>query len=112
MIQCNLYFTAKRLESYQEAVSEDEDLADTSSGSFNNMGKPKAPSCKMVHHGPLGSKSSNYLAGSSFALGSRDGSTEVPHSRQTAFSSPIVSMNACLGSCTSRMNNERAASEL
>lgn len=80
---------AKRLESYQEAISEDEDLADTSSGSFNNMGKPKAPSCKMVHHGPLGSKSSNYLAGSSFALGSRDGSSEVPHSRQTAFSSPI-----------------------
>ncbi|XP_055967412.1 phospholipid-transporting ATPase VD [Sorex fumeus] len=80
---------AKRLESYQEAASEDEDLADTSSGSFSNMGKAKASSCKMVQNGPLGSKSSNYLAGSCFALGSGDGSSEVPHSRQAAFSSPM-----------------------
>ncbi|XP_054996469.1 phospholipid-transporting ATPase VD [Sorex araneus] len=80
---------AKRLESYQETGSEDEDLADTSSGSFSNVGKPKAPSCKVVQNGPLGSKSSNYLGGSCFALGSGDGSSEVPHSRQAAFSSPI-----------------------
>nr|XP_020014019.1 gamma-aminobutyric acid receptor subunit beta-1 [Castor canadensis] len=46
---------AKRLESYQETVSEDEDCADTLSGSLSN-GKPRAHSCRTVHNGPLGSK--------------------------------------------------------
>ncbi|XP_060044079.1 phospholipid-transporting ATPase VD isoform X2 [Erinaceus europaeus] len=84
---------AKRLESYQEALSEDEDCvdtrADTPYGSLNNMVKLKAPSCGAVHNGPLGSKSSNYLAESCFALGSGEGASEVHHSRQAAFSSPI-----------------------
>ncbi|XP_008138592.2 phospholipid-transporting ATPase VD [Eptesicus fuscus] len=80
---------AKRLESYQETVSEDEDLADTPSGSLGNMAKPRAPNCRMVHHGPLRSKSSNHLAGSCSALGSAEGASETPHSRQAAFSSPI-----------------------
>lgn len=80
---------AKRLESYQEAVSEDEDFADTLSGSLGNMAKPRTPSCRTVHNGPLGSKSSNHLSGSCFALGSGEGAGEVPHSRQAAFSSPI-----------------------
>ncbi|XP_026958839.1 LOW QUALITY PROTEIN: phospholipid-transporting ATPase VD [Sagmatias obliquidens] len=78
---------AKRLESYQEAASEDEDSADTPSGSLSNMAKPGAPSCRMVRSGPLGSISSDHLTGSCFALGS--GASEVPHSRQAAFSSPI-----------------------
>jgi len=80
---------AKRLESYQEAVSEDEDSTDTPSDSFSNMAKPRAPSCRTVHNGPLGSKSSNHLAGNCLALGSGEGASEVPHSRQAAFSSPI-----------------------
>lgn len=80
---------AKRLESYQEAASEDEDSADTPSGSLSNMVKPRAPSCRTVHNRPLGSISSNHLTGSCFALESREGASEVPHSRQAAFSSPI-----------------------
>ncbi|XP_045853733.1 phospholipid-transporting ATPase VD [Meles meles] len=80
---------AKRLESYQEAISEDEDSTDTPSDSLSNMAKPRAPSCRTVHNGPLGSKSSNHLAGSCSALGSREGASEVPHSIQAAFSSPI-----------------------
>ncbi|XP_061048222.1 phospholipid-transporting ATPase VD isoform X4 [Eubalaena glacialis] len=80
---------AKRLESYQEAASEDEDSPDTPSGSLSNMAKPRAPSCRMVRNGPLGSTSSNHLTGSCFALGSGEGASEVPHSRQAAFSSPI-----------------------
>nr|KAF6430771.1 putative ATPase phospholipid transporting 10D (putative) [Rousettus aegyptiacus] len=80
---------AKRLESYQEAISEDEDLADTPSGSLSNMAKLRAPSCRTVHNGPLESKPSNHLAGSCSALGSGEGASEVPHSRQAAFSSPI-----------------------
>ncbi|XP_036709070.1 probable phospholipid-transporting ATPase VD isoform X1 [Balaenoptera musculus] len=80
---------AKRLESYQEAASEDEDSPDTPSGSLSNMAKPRAPSCRMVRSGPLGSISSNHLTGSCFALGSGEGASEVPHSRQAAFSSPM-----------------------
>ncbi|XP_037020634.2 phospholipid-transporting ATPase VD isoform X1 [Artibeus jamaicensis] len=80
---------AKRLESYQEAISEDEDVADTPTGSLSNMAKPRAPSCRTVQNGPLGSTSSNHLAGSCSALGSGEGASEVPRSRQAAFSSPI-----------------------
>ncbi|KAM8801354.1 phospholipid-transporting ATPase VD [Rhynchonycteris naso] len=80
---------AKRLESYQEAVSEDEDSADPSSGSLSNMARPRAPGCWTVHNRPLGSKPSNHLAGSCSALRGGEGASEVPHSRQAAFSSPI-----------------------
>ncbi|XP_066240849.1 phospholipid-transporting ATPase VD [Saccopteryx leptura] len=80
---------AKRLESYQEAVSEDEDSADTPSGSLSNMAGPRAPSCRTGRNRPLGSKPSNHLAGSCSALGGGEGASEVPHSRQAAFSSPI-----------------------
>ncbi|KAM7158629.1 phospholipid-transporting ATPase VD [Molossus nigricans] len=80
---------ARRLESYQEAVSEDEDFADSPSGSLSNMAKPRAPSCRTIRYGPLGNKASTHLAGSCSALGSGEGASEVPHSRQAAFSSPI-----------------------
>ncbi|XP_076992900.1 phospholipid-transporting ATPase VD [Tamandua tetradactyla] len=80
---------AKRLETYQDAVSEDEDFTDTPSGSLNNMAKLRVHSCRTVHNGPLGSKPSNHLAGSCLAVGSGEGTSEVPHSRQAAFSSPI-----------------------
>ncbi|XP_044535983.1 phospholipid-transporting ATPase VD [Gracilinanus agilis] len=80
---------AKRLESYQEASSEDEDLADTPSGSLSNITKLKAHSCRTANNGPLKSKSLNHLAGSCFALGGEDGTTDASLSRQAAFSSPI-----------------------
>ncbi|XP_027691863.1 probable phospholipid-transporting ATPase VD [Vombatus ursinus] len=80
---------AKRLESYQEVSSEDEDLTDTPSGSLSNMTKQKAHSCRTVNNGPLESKSLNHLAGSCFALGGGDGTTDGSLSRQAAFSSPI-----------------------
>ncbi|XP_037064979.1 probable phospholipid-transporting ATPase VD isoform X3 [Peromyscus leucopus] len=80
---------AKRLESYQEAVFEEDECTDTLSGSLSNMAKPRAHGCRTVHRGPLGSKSSTHLSGSTPALGSGEGSGEVPHSRQAAFSSPI-----------------------
>ncbi|XP_015337566.1 phospholipid-transporting ATPase VD isoform X2 [Marmota marmota marmota] len=80
---------AKRLESYQEAVSEEEEYADTLSSSISNMARLRAHSFRTVHNGPLGSKPSNHLSGSTFAVGSGEGASEVPHSRQAAFSSPI-----------------------
>ncbi|XP_051021117.1 phospholipid-transporting ATPase VD [Acomys russatus] len=79
---------AKRLESYQEAVSEEEGCTDTLSGSLSNMAKPRAHGCKTVHSGPLG-KLSIRLSGSTPAIGHEEGPGEVPHSRQAAFSSPI-----------------------
>nr|XP_004658901.2 phospholipid-transporting ATPase VD [Jaculus jaculus] len=80
---------AKRLESYQDALSEDEDGADTLSGSLSNMAKPRARGCRTAHAGPSGSKSSAPLSGSAFAVGNGEGASEVPHCRQAAFSSPI-----------------------
>ncbi|KAL6036475.1 hypothetical protein STEG23_033189, partial [Scotinomys teguina] len=80
---------AKRLESYQEAVFEEDECTDTLSGSFSNMAKPRNHGCRTVHRGPLGSKSSTHLSGSTPGLGSGEGPEEVPHSRQAAFSSPI-----------------------
>ncbi|ERE89750.1 putative phospholipid-transporting ATPase VD [Cricetulus griseus] len=80
---------AKRLESYQEAVLEEDESTDTLGGSLSNMAKPRAHSCRTVHRGPLGSKASTHLSASTTALGSGEGCEEVPHSRQAAFSSPI-----------------------
>lgn len=80
---------AKRLESYQEAGFEEDECADTLSGSISNMAKPRAQGCRTVPRGTLGSKPSTHLSGSATALGSGEGSGEVPHSRQAAFSSPI-----------------------
>lgn len=80
---------AKRLESYQEAGFEEDECADTLSGSSSNMAKPRAQGCRTVPRGPLGSKPSTHLSGSSTALGSGEGSGDMPHSRQAAFSSPI-----------------------
>lgn len=92
--QCNFYSSAKRLESYQEAISEDEEFADSPSNSLGNTVKLPAHSCRTANHGPLGRKLSHPLAGSSCALGSGEGASETPHARQAAFSSPIVSVNA------------------
>uniref|UniRef100_A0A452H7M9 Phospholipid-transporting ATPase n=1 Tax=Gopherus agassizii TaxID=38772 RepID=A0A452H7M9_9SAUR len=82
---------AKRLESYQEADSDSEDLSDALCGSLSCMSKQKVHSCKTVSR-PLNSKSLNQLAGSCSALGGKDGVSNIPHSRHVAFSSPIVSI--------------------
>ncbi|XP_058155052.1 LOW QUALITY PROTEIN: phospholipid-transporting ATPase VD [Dasypus novemcinctus] len=75
---------AKRLETYKDAVCEDETFADTPSGSLSNMAKLRVHRCRTVHNGPL-----NHLAGNCLAAGSGEGTSEVSHSRQAAFSSPI-----------------------
>ncbi|KAM5271705.1 phospholipid-transporting ATPase VD [Ctenodactylus gundi] len=80
---------AKRLESYQESASEDEDGMDALSGSRSNMARPRGSSCRTAHNGPLGGKPRSPLLGSTFALISGEEGGEGPHSRQAAFSSPI-----------------------
>ncbi|XP_026503733.1 probable phospholipid-transporting ATPase VD isoform X2 [Terrapene carolina triunguis] len=79
---------AKRLESYQETDSDDEDLTDALCGSLSRMPKQKVHSCRTVGR-PLNSRSLNQLAGSCSALGGKDGVSNIPHSRHVAFSSPI-----------------------
>ncbi|XP_074848817.1 phospholipid-transporting ATPase VD [Carettochelys insculpta] len=80
---------AKRLESYQETDSEDEELTDALCGSVSHMPKQKAHSCRTARSGPLNSKALNQWAGSCSAFGGEDGVSTVPHSRHAAFSSPI-----------------------
>ncbi|XP_031198460.1 probable phospholipid-transporting ATPase VD isoform X2 [Mastomys coucha] len=75
---------AKRLESYQEAVSEEEECTDT----LSNVARPRTQGCRTVHSGLQG-KPSPQLSGSTSAVGNGEGSGEVPHSRQAAFSSPM-----------------------
>lgn len=79
---------AKRLESYQEAVSEEEECTDTLSGSLSSVARPRAQSCRTAHS-RLPGKPSAQLSGSTSAVGNGEGSGEVLHSRQAAFSSPI-----------------------
>lgn len=78
---------AKRLESYQEAVSEEEEFTDTLSGSLGSgsVARPRAQSCRTAHS----RLPSAQLSGSTSAVGNGEGSGEVLHSRQAAFSSPI-----------------------
>ena len=87
------YPTAKRLESYQDTVSEDEECTDTLSGSLSKVARPRAQGCRTLHSGFLG-KPSARLCGSTSAVGNGEGSGEASHSRQAAFSSPIVSVTS------------------
>uniref|UniRef100_A0A8C5VKW2 Uncharacterized protein n=1 Tax=Microcebus murinus TaxID=30608 RepID=A0A8C5VKW2_MICMU len=82
---------ARRLGSYQEAGSEDEEFADTLSGSTSNEATPRADGGRTVPNAPSGSKPPSQPAGSSGAVGSGQGAGDVPSPRQAAFSSPIVS---------------------
>ncbi|KAM9294933.1 phospholipid-transporting ATPase VD [Morus bassanus] len=79
---------AKRLESYQEMGSEDEDSVDHQSGSSTHTSKWQGHNCRAVNE-PLNRKSLNQLSGSYPALGREDGGGDVPHSGHVAFSSPI-----------------------
>ncbi|XP_075853981.1 phospholipid-transporting ATPase VD isoform X2 [Microcebus murinus] len=80
---------ARRLGSYQEAGSEDEEFADTLSGSTSNEATPRADGGRTVPNAPSGSKPPSQPAGSSGAVGSGQGAGDVPSPRQAAFSSPI-----------------------
>ncbi|XP_062463592.1 phospholipid-transporting ATPase VD isoform X2 [Pezoporus occidentalis] len=79
---------AKRLESYQEMDSEDEDSADHQYGSSMHMSKWQGHDCRAVNE-PLNRKSLNLLSGSHSALGREDGAGDAPPSGHVAFSSPI-----------------------
>ncbi|XP_055653008.1 phospholipid-transporting ATPase VD isoform X2 [Falco peregrinus] len=79
---------AKRLESYQEMDSEDEDSADRHCGSLTHMSKWQGHNCRDVNE-PLNRKSLNQLSCSYPALGGEDGAGNFPHSGPLAFSSPI-----------------------
>uniref|UniRef100_A0A8C3KSC4 Phospholipid-transporting ATPase n=1 Tax=Calidris pygmaea TaxID=425635 RepID=A0A8C3KSC4_9CHAR len=79
---------AKRLESYQELDSEDEDSAHRQCGSSTHMLKQQGFNCGAVNE-PLNRKSLNELSGSYPALGREDGAGDAPRSGHVAFSSPI-----------------------
>ncbi|XP_074881381.1 phospholipid-transporting ATPase VD isoform X2 [Buteo buteo] len=79
---------AKRLESYQEMDSEDEDSADHQCGFLTHRSKWRGHDCKAVNK-PLNRRSLNQLSGSYPALVREDGEGDVPHSGHVAFSSPI-----------------------
>ncbi|XP_065553846.1 phospholipid-transporting ATPase VD isoform X4 [Lathamus discolor] len=79
---------AKRLESYQEMDSEDEDSADHQCGSSMHMSKWQGQDCRAVNE-PLNRKSLNLLPASHSALGREDGAGGAPPSGHVAFSSPI-----------------------
>ncbi|KFQ28139.1 putative phospholipid-transporting ATPase VD, partial [Merops nubicus] len=79
---------AKRLESYQEVDSEDEDSSHHLCGSSTCMSKRQGHSCRPVDE-PLNRKSLNQLSGSYSTLAREDGAGSVPHSGHVAFSSPI-----------------------
>ncbi|XP_019381952.1 PREDICTED: probable phospholipid-transporting ATPase VD [Gavialis gangeticus] len=78
----------KRLESYQEADLEGEDLADALCSSLSLMPKQKEHSCRTANE-PLNSKSLNQAAAGCSASGGEDGASDIPRSRHVAFSSPI-----------------------
>ncbi|XP_026702488.1 probable phospholipid-transporting ATPase VD isoform X4 [Athene cunicularia] len=79
---------AKRLESYQEVNSEDEDSADRQCGSSTHMSEWHGHNCSAVNE-PLNRKSLHQLSGSYPAPGREDRAGDVPHSGHFAFSSPI-----------------------
>uniref|UniRef100_A0A8C0BBN5 Phospholipid-transporting ATPase n=1 Tax=Buteo japonicus TaxID=224669 RepID=A0A8C0BBN5_9AVES len=79
---------AKRLESYQEMDSEDEDSADHQCGFLTHRSKWRGHDCRAVNK-PLNRRSLNQLSGSYPALVREDGEGDVPHSGHVAFSSPI-----------------------
>ncbi|XP_039919842.1 phospholipid-transporting ATPase VD isoform X1 [Hirundo rustica] len=78
---------AKRLESYQEMDSEDENSADCQCDSSTPRSKYQG-FCQAVCE-PLNGKSLNQLSGSYSAFKGQDEAGDTPHSGDMAFSSPI-----------------------
>lgn len=81
---------AKRLETYQEMDSEEEDSADCQCSSSTPTSKCQGHNCRAVCE-PLNRKSLNQLSGSYSAFKRQDEAGGVPLSGHMAFSSPIVS---------------------
>eukprot|EP00075_Anas_platyrhynchos_P003251 XP_005028161.2 probable phospholipid-transporting ATPase VD isoform X1 [Anas platyrhynchos] len=79
---------AKRLESYQEMDSEDEDSADAQYASLNHMSKRRGHSYRAVNES-LNKKSLDQLPGSYPAAGRENSASDVPHAGHVAFSSRI-----------------------
>ncbi|XP_031966020.1 probable phospholipid-transporting ATPase VD isoform X1 [Corvus moneduloides] len=79
---------AKRLESYQEMDSDDEDSAECQCGSSTCTSKCQGHNCRAVCE-PLNRKSLNQLSGSYSAVKRQDEAGGIPHSGHMAFSSPI-----------------------
>ncbi|XP_062431499.1 phospholipid-transporting ATPase VD [Rhea pennata] len=79
---------AKRLESYQEMDSEDEDFPDGQCGSLSLMSKWRGHKSRAVNE-PLSKRSFNQLPCGNPALGGEDDTSDVFHSRHVAFSSRI-----------------------
>ncbi|KAM6346019.1 phospholipid-transporting ATPase VD [Podargus strigoides] len=79
---------AKRLESYQEMDSEDEDSADHQCGSSAHVSKWQGYNCRAVNE-PLNRTSSNQLSAGYPALGREDEAGDAHHSGHFAFNSPI-----------------------
>ncbi|XP_063257950.1 phospholipid-transporting ATPase VD isoform X2 [Prinia subflava] len=79
---------AKRLESYQEMESEDEDSADCQCGSSTPTSKCQGHNCQAECE-PLNRKSLDQLSGSYSAFRRQGDAGDIPHSGDMAFSSPI-----------------------
>nr|XP_026651075.1 probable phospholipid-transporting ATPase VD isoform X1 [Zonotrichia albicollis]XP_026651076.1 probable phospholipid-transporting ATPase VD isoform X1 [Zonotrichia albicollis] len=79
---------AKRLESYQEIDSEDEDSACCQCGSSAPTSQCQGHNCRAVCE-PLKRKSLNQLSGSNSAFKRQDEAGDIPNSGHMAFSSPI-----------------------
>ncbi|XP_071599717.1 phospholipid-transporting ATPase VD isoform X1 [Heliangelus exortis] len=79
---------AKRLESYQEINSEDEDSADHQCGSLVHISKWQGHNCRAGNE-PLNREPWNQLSGSCPALGRENGVGDIHHPGHVAFSSPI-----------------------
>ncbi|KAF2977549.1 hypothetical protein EK904_000302 [Melospiza melodia maxima] len=84
---------AKRLESYQEIDSEDEDSADCHCGSSTPTSKCQGHNCRAVCE-PLKRKSLNQLSGSYSAFKRQDEAGDIPNSGHMAFSSPIMRLSS------------------
>nr|XP_033801980.1 probable phospholipid-transporting ATPase VD [Geotrypetes seraphini]XP_033801990.1 probable phospholipid-transporting ATPase VD [Geotrypetes seraphini] len=81
---------AKRLETYQEIDSQDEDITDAACGLLSNTTRQKAHNCCGAISRPMSCKSLNNLTDSSSLLSrEEDGASSIPRCRHVAFSSPM-----------------------
>ncbi|XP_030047208.1 phospholipid-transporting ATPase VD [Microcaecilia unicolor] len=81
---------AKRLETYQEIDSQDEDIPDAACGLLSNTTRQKTNSCCGAISSPVSCKSLNNLSDTSSLLSREgDGVSSIPRCRHVAFSSPM-----------------------
>ncbi|XP_029444131.1 probable phospholipid-transporting ATPase VD isoform X2 [Rhinatrema bivittatum] len=81
---------AKRLETYQEMDSQDEDSTDAACGLLSNITRQKTHNCCGALSRPASCKTLNNLSDSNPALSREgDGVNNIPRCRHVAFSSPM-----------------------